>query len=118
MLGVPALAGSAAYAVSGAFEWREGLAKRLAQARGFYGVIAAATLIGVGINVLRINPITALVYAAIINGVVAAPLLVVILLVANNRKIMGSQTNGWLANSVGILTTIAMFAATVALIWR
>ena len=67
------------------------------------------------LNLLHVNPIAALVYSAIINGIVAVPLLVLILLVANNRKIMGAHTNGWLANSVGILTTLAMAVAAIAL---
>lgn len=116
LLAVPVLAGSAAYAVSEAFGWREGLARTVTHARGFYGVIALATLVGLGLNLLGINPITALVYSAIINGVVAVPLLVLILLVANNPAIMGSYTNGKLSNSIGILTTVAMGAAAVAAI--
>ena len=116
LLGIPVLAGSAAYAVAEAFHWHEGLAKTIRQAPGFYAVIGAATLVGLLLNLLHINPIVALVYSAIINGVVAVPLLVLILLVANNRAIMGTHTNGRLANGVGILTTLAMAAAAVALV--
>jgi NRAMP (natural resistance-associated macrophage protein)-like metal ion transporter len=116
LLGVPVLAGSAAYVVSEAFHWREGLAKTLRQAPGFYAVIALATLVGMVLNLLHINPILALVYAAVINGVVAVPLLAVVLLVANNRAIMAEYTNGWLSNAVGILTTLAMGGAAVALV--
>jgi Mn2+/Fe2+ NRAMP family transporter len=115
LLGIPVLAGSAAYAVAEALHWKEGLAKTFLQAPGFYVVIGTATLVGMMLNLLRINPIAALVYAAIINGVVAVPLLVLILLVANNRTIMGVHTNGRLSNGVGILTTLAMGAAAVAL---
>lgn len=114
LLGVPVLAGSAAYAVAEALHWREGLAKTVRQARGFYGVIALATLVGVALNLFHVNPMAALVYTAIINGVVAVPLLVLILLVANNRAIMGEHTNGRLANIVGLCTTLAMSAAVVA----
>jgi NRAMP (natural resistance-associated macrophage protein)-like metal ion transporter len=116
LLAVPVLAGSAAYAVAEAFGWHEGLARSWTHARGFYGVIALATVVGLGLNLLGINPITALVYTAIINGVVAVPLLVLILLVANNSTIMGSYTNGMLSNSIGIFTTVAMGAAAVAAI--
>jgi Mn2+/Fe2+ NRAMP family transporter len=116
LLGIPVLAGSAAYAVSEAFHWHEGLAKTLRQAPGFYAVIGTATLVGLLLNLLRINPIVALVYSAIINGVVAVPLLVLILLVANNRSVMGAHSNGRLSNGVGILTTLAMGAAAVALV--
>ncbi len=115
LLGGPVLAGSAAYAVAEAFHWKEGLAKTFRQAPGFYLVIGVATLVGMLLNLLRINPIEALVYSAIINGIVAVPLLVLILLVANNRAIMREYTNGALANTVGIFTTVAMGAAVVAL---
>lgn len=114
LLGIPVLAGSAAYAVAEAFHWHEGLARNFLQAPGFYAVIGTATLVGMGLNLLRINPILALVYSAVINGVVAVPLLVLILLVANNRAIMGGHTNGRLANAVGTLTVLAMGAAAVA----
>lgn len=116
LLAVPILAGSAAYAVSEAFGWHEGLARTITHARGFYGVITLATLVGVAMNFLGINPMMALVYTAMINGVVAVPLLVLILLIANNHAIMGDQTNRKLANSVGIFTTLAMAAAAVAAI--
>jgi NRAMP (natural resistance-associated macrophage protein)-like metal ion transporter len=113
LLGIPVLAGAAAYAVAEAFHWHEGLAKTFRQAPGFYVVIGAATLVGMGLNLLHINPIAALVYSAGINGVVAVPLLVLILLVASNRGIMGEHTNGRLANGLGILTVVAMGAAAV-----
>lgn len=116
LLGVPVLAGSAAYSVAEVFGWAEGLGQQAAKARGFYGVIVAATLVGMGLNLLHVNPIAALVYAAVINGVVAVPLLVIILLVANNRAIMQKYTNGWLSNGVGIATTLLMGAAAVAAI--
>ena len=83
LLAIPVLAGSAAYGVAEAFGWREGLGETANNARGFYGVIAAATLVGMLLNFVGINPISALVYTAIINGIVAVPLLVLILLVAN-----------------------------------
>jgi len=116
LLAVPVLAGSAAYAVAEAFGWHEGLARSWTHARGFYGVIALATLVGLGLNLLGINPITALVYTAMLNGVVAVPLLILILLVANNTTIMGSYTNSTLSNSIGIFTTAAMGGAAVAAI--
>jgi NRAMP (natural resistance-associated macrophage protein)-like metal ion transporter len=114
LLAVPVLAGSAAYGIAEAFGWREGLARTVTQARGFYGVIALATLVGLALNLLGVNPISALVYTAVINGIVAVPLLVLILLVANNRDIMGKHTNGRLANVVGWLTAALMGIAGVA----
>lgn len=116
LLGIPVLAGSAAYAVAEAFHWNEGLARTLRQAPGFYLVMGAAIILGVLLNLLHINPIEALVYSAIINGVVAVPLLVLITLVANNKAIMRTFTNGRLSNTVVILTTVAMGAAAIALI--
>lgn len=113
LLGIPVLAGSAAYAISEALRWREGLWRQATQARGFYAVIVAATLIGMGLSLFNINPMAALVYVAIINGVVAVPLLALILLVANNRAIMGSNVNGRLANIVGLIALIFMAAAVV-----
>ncbi|MEO7000863.1 MAG: divalent metal cation transporter [Ktedonobacterales bacterium] len=113
LLAVPVLAGSAAYGVAEAFGWREGLARPLWQARGFYAVIAASTLIGLALNFFGVNPIQALVYAAVINGIVAVPLLALILLVANNKRIMGDFTNGRLSNIVGIITCAGMGLAAV-----
>jgi NRAMP (natural resistance-associated macrophage protein)-like metal ion transporter len=114
LLAVPILAGSAAYGVAEALGWREGLYRTLNKARGFYGVIALATLAGLLLNFLGVNPIQGLVYTAVINGLVAVPLLVVILAVANNREVMGEHRNGRLANLMCGLATFAMGAAAVA----
>lgn len=114
LLAIPVLAGSAAYGVAEAFGWHEGLSKVFNHARGFYGVIAVSTLLGLLFNLLGVNPIAALVLAAVINAVVAVPLLLLILLVANNRAVMGSFTNGRLANTFGIIAFVCMAAATIA----
>jgi NRAMP (natural resistance-associated macrophage protein)-like metal ion transporter len=116
LLAIPVLAGSAAYGIAEAFGWREGLSEPVGHARGFYAVITAATLIGLALNFLGINPIAALVYTAVINGIVAVPLLVLLLLIANNRAIMGDFVNKRLSNVVGILTTVIMAAAAIALV--
>ncbi|MGZ3584322.1 MAG: divalent metal cation transporter, partial [Ktedonobacterales bacterium] len=116
LLAVPVLAGSAAYGIAEAFGWREGLERRFDQARGFYAVIAVATLIGLALNLIGVNPISALVYTAVINGLVAVPLLVLILLVANNRAVMGKHTNGALSNILGIVATVLMAVAAVVTI--
>jgi NRAMP (natural resistance-associated macrophage protein)-like metal ion transporter len=113
LLAIPVLAGSAAYGVAEAFGWHEGLARTVTQARGFYGVIALATIVGLLLNLLGINPIAALVYTAVINGIVAVPLLALILLVANNHAIMGEHTNGPLGNIVGWLATGLMGIAAI-----
>jgi Mn2+/Fe2+ NRAMP family transporter len=116
LLAVPVLAGAAAYGVAETFGWREGLARPLYQARGFYGVIAASTLVGVALNLLGVNPIQALVYAGGLNGLVAVPLLALILLAANNRAIMGEHVNGRLSNVMGVLTLVAIAVASAVAI--
>jgi NRAMP (natural resistance-associated macrophage protein)-like metal ion transporter len=115
-LAVPVLTGCSAYAVTGAFGGRYGFHQKLGEAKLFYGVIIVSSVIGVLINFLGINPIRALFLAAIINGFLAPPLLVVILLVANNRQIMGHRVNGRWANILGSVTTVVMFVAAVALV--
>ncbi len=116
VLAVPVLTGAAAYGVSEAFGWRFGLDQKPARAPQFYGVIVVATIIGVLMNFLGINPISALVITAIINGLVAPGLLVLVMLVSNNRSVMGSRTNGRLLNVLGWGTTILMSLAALALI--
>jgi Mn2+/Fe2+ NRAMP family transporter len=116
VLTVPVLTGSAAYGVSEAFGWRSGLDRTLTRAPQFYVVIIAATLVGMVIAILEINPIAALVGSAVINGLVAAPLLVLVMLISNNRAAMGERTNGRLLNMIGWVTTIVMGVAAVALV--
>ncbi len=116
LLAVPILAGSAAYAVAETFKFRKGLYLKLRQAPGFYGVIALATLVGAAINFIGINPILALYYTAVLNGLAAPPPLFMIMLIANNRRIMGNKTNGRVTNTLGWLTTIAMTIAGLALL--
>jgi NRAMP (natural resistance-associated macrophage protein)-like metal ion transporter len=111
VLAVPILSGSAAYALSEAFGWKYGLDQNPGRAKQFYAVIAAATFIGVAIDYLGINPIDALFFTAVINGFVAPPLLVMIMLVANNRKIMGKRTNSGLTNVLGWGAAAVMFVA-------
>src|SRR5207248_6831751 len=101
--------------VSEAFGWRFGLDAKPWQARQFYGVIAAATLIGMLINFLGINPIVALYWTAVINGFMAPPLLVLILVIANNRGIMGKRVNGRWMNVLGGLACVAMSVAALVL---
>lgn len=116
LLAVPILAGSAAYAVAETFKLREGLYLKLRQAPGFYAIIAFSILLGFAINLIGINPIQALYYSAAFNGIVAPPLLVMIMLIANNRAIMKNRVNGRMSNTLGWITTIAMSIAAVALL--
>ncbi|MFA6410819.1 MAG: Nramp family divalent metal transporter [Candidatus Buchananbacteria bacterium] len=106
LLAIPVLSASAAYAFAEAFNLKEGLYKKLRQAHGFYGIITIATLIGLLINFIGINPIKALVLAAVLNGIVTPPLLAIILKVANDKKIMGRHRNNRLSNFFGITTLI------------
>jgi Mn2+/Fe2+ NRAMP family transporter len=116
VLAVPILTGSAAYGVAETFGWSSGLDSRPSRAPQFYAVIAAATAIGMVINFVGLNPIEALVITAVINGLLAAPLLVVLLLVSNDRKVMGERTNGRLVNLIGGVTAVVMSAAALGLI--
>ncbi|MGI8618607.1 MAG: Nramp family divalent metal transporter [Gemmatimonadaceae bacterium] len=116
MLGVPVLAGSAAYAVAEAGEWRRGMNRKPTQARHFYIVIVLAMLIGMGLNFAGINPMRMLFGAAVVNGVLAPPLIVIILLICNNRKVMGEKRNGWLINSGGIAAALLMGAGAITLL--
>jgi Mn2+/Fe2+ NRAMP family transporter len=104
LLAVPILTSSAAFGVAEAFGWPRGLDAKPRRARAFYGVFIGATLVGMLINFIGINPIAALFWTAVINGFLAPPLLVVILLIANNRAIMGERTNHRLSNTLGWIT--------------
>ena len=115
LLAVPILAGSAAYAISETFKFREGLSLKLREAPAFHGVIALATVIGGAMNLIGINPISALYYAAVLNGIVAPLLLFMIMLISNNRTMMQNKANGKLPNILGWIATIAMGVAAVAL---
>jgi Mn2+/Fe2+ NRAMP family transporter len=115
-LAVPVLTGSSAYAVAETCGWTSGLSRKPRDARGFYGVIAGATVFGVLFNFLGINPIDALFWTAVLNGFLAPPLLVLVMLVANDRAIMGARANGRWLNLVGWGTTTVMFMAAIGLV--
>jgi NRAMP (natural resistance-associated macrophage protein)-like metal ion transporter len=115
LLAVPVLAGASAYAVSETFGWRSGLDEHWRRARPFYGVLALATLVGLVIPFTGVKPIDALFFTSILNGIAAPFLLVVIMLAARNKKVMGRQTIGPVLTALGWIVTIAMFAALVGL---
>jgi Mn2+/Fe2+ NRAMP family transporter len=115
-LGVPVLTGSSAYAMAEALGWNYGLDEKPRRAKLFYAMIVAPTLIGMLINFVGINPIRALLWTAVINGFLAPPMLVVIMLIANNPRIMGERVNGPWTNIVGWATTVVMFAAAIGLV--
>ncbi len=110
LLAIPVLAGSVAYSVAEMFSFPLGLNKTFTQAVRFYLVITIAILMGVLLNFLHIDPVLMLYYAAAVNGVLAAPLLVIILFVANNKKILGDKVNSRVSNMLVILTTVLMGA--------
>ncbi|MFA6422360.1 MAG: divalent metal cation transporter [Candidatus Buchananbacteria bacterium] len=112
LLAIPVLSGSAAYAVSEVFNMKEGLNRKFKKAHGFYGVIILATLVGLGINFIGIDPIKALIFTAVFNGVAAVPLIFLIARIAKNKKVMGKYQSGKLSNSLiwatfGIMTASA-----------
>ena len=115
-VGVPVLAGSAAYAMAEAMGWPGSLESKARDARGFYGVIAASMLGGLGLGFTSINPIKALFYSAVINGVVAVPLIVIILLLATRRSVMGDYTASRSSLLLGWITALLMAGASVGML--
>jgi Mn2+/Fe2+ NRAMP family transporter len=116
LIGVPVLAGSGAYALSEAMGWKEGLERKVSDARGFYGIIAVSVLAGLGIQYSPISPMKALFWSAVINGIVAVPLLVVIIILVSKQSVMGAFTAsrplivlGWIAAAVMGAAAVAMF---------
>jgi len=116
-LAIPVLAGSLSYAMAETFQWEQGLDKKYKEAKPFYAVIAVSLVIGLLIHYIGISPIQALIYTAILYGLTAPILIVIILLICNNKKIMGDNVNGFWSNSLGLLTFLIMTSAGVALIW-
>jgi NRAMP (natural resistance-associated macrophage protein)-like metal ion transporter len=116
VVGVPVLAGSAAYAIAEAMGWPGGLESKAEDARGFYGVIAASMLAGLGLGFTAINPIKALFYSAVINGVVAVPLIVIILLLAARPSVMGAYTASRSSLVLGWITALLMACAALGML--
>lgn len=116
LLAVPVLAGSSAYAVAETAKLKAGLSKKSRRAPGFYGVIAVSSIIGVSINWSGINPMKALYYAAALNGLAAPPLMALVILIANNKRIMGKFVNKKISNIVGWFITLIMSIAGILLI--
>ena len=117
LLAVPVLAGSVAYAVSGAFDWNASLERKPLQAKRFYGILAVTTLMGLSLDFTPIDPIKALFWAAVVNGVLAGPVMVVIMLMATNSAVMGQfivsrrlKLTGWLATAVMLIAAGGLFA--------
>ncbi len=116
LLAIPVLAGSSSYALAESFRWKEGLYRNLAQARAFYGVIIISMLVGLSINFIGIDPINALIYAAVANGLVAPIVLALIVLLGSNRLLMGRWVNKKSTTAIGWLVTAIMAAAGIVAI--
>ncbi len=117
LIGVPVLAGSGAYALAEAMNWTEGLERNLADARRFYAIIAFSVLLGLVIQYSPISPMKALFWSAVINGVVAVPLMVVIIMLASNKSVMGEYTANRIIIVIGWIATIVMGIAAMRLLF-
>jgi len=116
LIAIPVLAGSSAYALSEALKWPIGLERKLHRAKGFYAILSVATLIGVVLNFIGMNPIKALFWSAVINGVAAVPIMIVMMLMTSNRKITGGLRLPALQRVVGWIATGVMFAVAASML--
>jgi len=115
MLGIPALAGSAAYAVAEAMHWRGSLNDRPRVAAKFYGVLAVAVVIGLALNYTGVNAVKMLFWAAVVNGALSSPLIVLITLLTSDKRVMGDRVSSLLLRVLGWVTAAVMLVATVAM---
>ncbi len=116
-IAIPVLSGALSYIISETFGWEEGLDKKFHEAKGFYVIIIISLMIGLSLNYIGITPIKALIYTAILYGITAPVMIVIILHIANNKKIMGEFVNGWIANTMGIIALTIMTLAAGALLY-
>ena len=118
LLAIPIFAATSAYAVSEIFNWKESLENDFKDARSFYGVILLGSFLGLLMNWLNIDPIKALIYTAVINGIIAVPLIFMILKISNNKKIMGDDVNGFWSNFFGWITFFAFSLAALFILYN
>ncbi len=116
VLGVPVLAGSCAYAIAEAAGWKASLHFKPARARAFYGVIAFSMLLGLALNYLHFSAVAMLFWSAVLNGVLAPPLVVLVLLLTSNPKVMGEHANGPLMKWLGWTCAAAMTLAAIGML--
>jgi Mn2+/Fe2+ NRAMP family transporter len=116
MLGVPVLVGSCAYAISEAAGWRASVADKPNQARKFYAVMAVAMVLGLALNFFGLNAVKMLFFSAVMNGLLAPPLILLVILLTSSRKVMGQRTNSPLLKSLGWVTFAIMTAAAVGML--
>jgi NRAMP (natural resistance-associated macrophage protein)-like metal ion transporter len=117
LLAIPVLAGSSAYAMAGAFKWKNSLEHTPMKAKRFYGIIAVSTLIGTALGFTSIDPIKALYWSAVINGVISVPIMAVMMLMAARHQIMGKFVISSSLKMLGWLATLMMAAAVAAMVW-
>jgi Mn2+/Fe2+ NRAMP family transporter len=117
MLAIPVLAGSAAYAVAESLDWQSGMDRKLHEAWGFYGIIGIATIGGVGLTFTHLDAVRALVWSAEINGIIAVPIMAVMMILASRKDVMGDfvirprlRRLGWAATGVMAVTVVAMMS--------
>ena len=117
LLAIPVLSGSLSYIITETFGWKQGLDKKYYQAKGFYFIIAISLILGLLLNYIGMSPIKALIYSAILYGLTAPVLIVIILHISNSKKIMGKHTNGKMSNILGFAALALMSAAAVSLVY-
>lgn len=117
LIAIPVLSGSISYIITETFGWEQGLGKKFHEAKAFYVIIASSLLLGLSLNYMGITPIESLIYTAVLYGLTAPVLIAMILHIANNKKIMGPNVNGWITNSIGFAALIIMTAAAGALVY-
>lgn len=117
LIAIPVLSGSISYIITETFGWEQGLDKKFHEAKGFYVIIAISLILGLSLNYIGITPIQSLIYTAILYGLTAPVLIAIILLISNNKKIMGEHVNGKLTNILGFAALIIMTVAAVSLIY-
>jgi NRAMP (natural resistance-associated macrophage protein)-like metal ion transporter len=117
MLAIPVLAGATSYAISESFGWKEGLYRKLSEAKAFYAVISISIALGIVINFIGIDPIKALIYSAIANGIIAPIILIFIVHISGNKQIMGPFKNSRLVNIIGWIITILMGITAIAALY-
>ena len=117
LLAIPILAGSASYAISESFGWKSGLYRKLKEANAFYGVIILSTVIGLVINFIGFDPIKVLIYSAVVNGLIAPVVLILIILLSSSKRVMGDLRSSPLSSGIGWFTTLIMALAGIATIY-
>jgi Mn2+/Fe2+ NRAMP family transporter len=117
LIAIPVLSGSLSYMFTETFGWEQGLDKKFHEAKGFYIIIAISLLLGLGLNYIGISPINALIYTAILYGMTAPILIALILLISNNKKIMGKHTNTLTANIMGVTALLIMSATALVFLY-